>query len=260
MGNKPSVPKPGTKFQVIGAGLPRTGTASFSEAIRILLDGPVHHGGTQATLGPEVGIRSWIKLLSHFPAKSSSDKKLIKDMLKDRLEGYAAATDSPTCGLVEEFVEAFPDAIVICTVRDNPDVWVESMKGVSNASTMWFLRFVLFPIPGMRYFVDYINVLRNQWVYLYGEAEPCTTKTHYNHMAYLERVVPKEKLLFFNVKEGWEPLCKALGKEVPDVPFPRINDSEAIDRLAKKMVTKGLMRWLVIFATLGAAIVAFMYR
>ena len=76
MGNQPSVPKPGTEFQVIGAGLSRTGTASFSEALRILLDGPVYHGGTQTTLGKPIEIKTWIKVLSHFPPKNDADKKL----------------------------------------------------------------------------------------------------------------------------------------------------------------------------------------
>lgn len=259
MGNKPSVPQPGTKFQVIGAGLSRTCTASFSEAMRILLNGPVYHGGTQATLGPEIEIRSLIKILSLFPPKSPEDKKTMGSLLKERFDGYAAVTDSPACGLVEELLEVYPDAMVICTMRDTPEQWMKSMEGVSNASTMWFLRFVLFPIPGMRYFVDYINVLRNQWVYLYDYQEAATAKIYFDHVAYLKRVVPEEKLLFFNVKDGWEPLCKALGKDVPDIPFPRINDSKAIDELAKKMVTKGLLRWLAIFATLGVAIVPYLH-
>ena len=29
-----------------------------------------------------------------------------------------------------------------------------------------------------------------------------------------------EKLLWFDVREGWEPLCEFLGVDVPDVPFP----------------------------------------
>jgi hypothetical protein len=257
MGNQPSVPKPGTKFQVIGAGLSRTGTASFSEALRILLKGPVYHGGTQATLGPEIEIKSWIKLLSHFPPKTPSDENVIHDLLKQRLDGYAAATDAPTSGLVKELLEVYPNALVICTVRD-PDAWVSSMAGVSTASTRGFLRFVLFPLPGMRYFVDYINVLRKQWMYLYGESEPPTTKTHYEHIEYLKRVVPKDRLVFFNVKEGWEPLCEVLGKEVPKgIPFPRINDGEAIDRLAKSVVMKGLVRWAGTAATVGAVAVSY---
>ncbi|CAN9085628.1 unnamed protein product [Alternaria alternata] len=255
MGNQPSTPKPGTDFKVIGAGLSRTGTASFSEALRILLNGPVYHGGTQATLGPEIEIKSLIKLLSHFPPKSPSDKTIIHDLLKQRLNGYAAVTDAPFSGLVEELLEAYPNAMVICTIRD-PDAWIKSMEVVQNASTMWFLRFVLFPVPGMRYFVDFIDGLRDQWIYLYGRGEPVTAETYEKHIAYLKRVVPEDRLVFFNVKDGWEPLCKVLGKEVPqNIPFPRINDGEAIDRLAKRMVTKGLLRWLAIFGVVGAAAV-----
>lgn len=52
MGQQYSAPVPGTKLQVIGAGLPRTGTVSFSRALEILLDGPVYHDGTNITLGP----------------------------------------------------------------------------------------------------------------------------------------------------------------------------------------------------------------
>jgi hypothetical protein len=76
MGNQASTPEPGTEFQVIGAGLSRTGTASFSEALRILLKGPVYHGGTQTTRGSPKEIRSWIQLLSHWPPSNESDRKL----------------------------------------------------------------------------------------------------------------------------------------------------------------------------------------
>ncbi|PSN61436.1 hypothetical protein BS50DRAFT_639251 [Corynespora cassiicola Philippines] len=256
MGSAPSSPKPGTQFQVIGAGLSRTGTASFSEALRILLDGPVYHGGTQTTLGKPVEIQSWIKALSHWPPVSDADKKIVFDVLRDRFAGYAAATDAPTSGLVKELIELYPEAKVICTVRD-PDSWVKSMAGVSNSATMWFLRGVLLPLPGMRHFVDYIGVLRKQWVFLYGERDPPTRKTFDRHVEWLKEIVPEDRLVFFEVKDGWEPLCKALGKEVPDIPFPRINDGEAIDRFAKVMVKRGLLRWLVVIATLGLAMIPF---
>ncbi len=40
--------------------------------------------------------------------------------------------------------------------------------------------------------------------------------------------VPKERLLIFEAKQGWEPLCKFLDVPVPkDEPYPRINDSAA---------------------------------
>lgn len=259
MGQQASIPKPGVEIKVIGAGLSRTGTASFSRSLEILLDGPTYHGGTQNTLGPEIDIKSWIKILRHWPAKNSSDKQLILNLLRERLDGFAAITDAPGSQLVPELMELYPDAKVICTIRD-PDAWVKSMAGVSSASTMWFLRFVLFPLPTLRFFVDYISVLRHQWLYLYGESEPATMVTWERHIAWLKEIVPADRLIFFDVKQGWGPLCTVLGKKVPDEPFPNINDGQAIDRLAKRSVQRGLIRWAGIFAV-GAVILAmFMLR
>ncbi|KAL8706965.1 MAG: hypothetical protein Q9201_000013 [Fulgogasparrea decipioides] len=260
MGQQASVPRPGTKLQVIGAGLSRTGTASFSRALEILLDGPIYHGGTQTTMGPEIEIKSWIKVLSHWPPQTDSDKRLIQGLIISRLDGYAATTDAPASGLVPELLELYPDAKVICTVRD-PKAWEKSMETVSNTATMWFLRGVLFPLPALRYFVDYINVLRPAWIKLYGEREPVTTLTYDRHIAWLKKVVPADRLVFYDVKDGWGPLCAALGKQVPEgIPFPRINDGEAIDRFAKKQVQRGLVRWAQILAAVLAVVAILMMR
>jgi hypothetical protein len=250
MGNQPSTPVPGTPFRVIGAGLPRTGTASFAAALRILLDGPVYHGGTQVTLGSPTEIKSWIKLLTLWPTSNPEHKPDIQNILKDRMDGYAACADAPACELVEELLEIYPDAIVICTTRD-PDKWTESMRTVESAATLWFLQFVLFPLPGMRHFPKYIQLLRKQWIANFGERDPVTRKSYDRHIEHLKEIVPEKQLVFFDVKDGWEPLAKALGKEVPDVPFPRINDGEAIERLARRMTVEGLKRWMVVFATVG---------
>jgi hypothetical protein len=41
----------------------------------------------------------------------------------------------------------------------------------------------------------------------------------------VKKTVPPEKLLVFEVKEGWEPLCKFLGVPVPQgIPFPHVNE------------------------------------
>jgi hypothetical protein len=260
MGAQPSTPRPGTEFQVIGAGLSRTGTASFSEALRILLDGPVFHGGTQTTLGPPTEIKAMIKILTnlfHCPNRTDAHEQEALKLMNRHFDGYAAVTDAPASGLVPELLKIYPNAKVICTVRD-PKAWEKSMEGVASVSTMAFLNIILFPIPGMRHFPNYINKLREQWVTLYGDAgrEPMTVETYERHIEWLKRVVPEDQLVFFSVKDGWEPLCKALGKPVPEgVPFPRINDGEAIDRLAKRKVTQGLTRWLIVIATAGLALV-----
>lgn len=204
------------------------------------------------TQGPEADIRGWIDILSRLPARTASEKADQAALLHERLDGYAAVMDSPACGFGPELVEIYPDAMVICTTRDS-ESWARSMDGVANVATMWFLRVVLLPLPTMRFFVDYINGLRVQYIHLYGESEPLSEDVYHKHVAWLERTVPADRLVFFDVRDGWEPLCKALGKDVPDVPFPKINDSEAIDRLAAKMVGRGLMRWAVILGTTAVA-------
>lgn len=258
MGNAPSAPQPGVKMQVIGAGLPRTGTASFSEALRILLQAPIYHGGTQVTLGPEADICGWIDILSSLPAKTPGESERQAALLRQRLDGYAAVTDSPACGFGPKLLELYPEALVICTTRD-PASWERSMAAIANVATMWFLRAVLLPLPTMRYFPDYVNGLRQQYLHIYGEAEPLSQDVYHKHVAWLKREVPADRLVFFDVRDGWEPLCKALGKDVPDIPFPKINDSEAIDRLAARMVGKGLKRWAVMLAA-GAAALAVTWR
>ncbi|KAF1838905.1 putative NAD dependent epimerase/dehydratase [Decorospora gaudefroyi] len=250
MGQEPSKPKPGTQLQVIGAGLPRTGTSSFSLALSILLDGPAYHGGTQATLGPPQEMRSWITLLQHWPAKTTSDAAIVNKILKERLDGYVGVTDCPCNGLVPELLELYPDAIVIATVRD-PQAWINSMQTVSHAAKLWFLYIVLLPLPTMRHFTAYIEAMGKQWEELYGPQHIDIQHWH-THVAYLERVVPKEKLFWFDVRDGWGPLCEMLGKEVPDVPFPRVNDGKAIEELVRTMVVSGLTRWAGILGTVGA--------
>ena len=42
------------------------------------------------------------------------------------------------------------------------------------------------------------------------------------------KTVPKDKLVIYNLEEGWEPLAKMLDMEVPDLPFPDINDGKTI--------------------------------
>ena len=65
--------------------------------------------------------------------------------------------------------------------------------------------------------------------------------------------MPKERLLEVNVADGWEPLCKFLGRPVPPVPFPRENDAEERDKAVGAIVRQAIMAWLGIFAVIGVA-------
>lgn len=44
------------------------------------------------------------------------------------------------------------------------------------------------------------------------------------HNDLVRSIAPKHQFLEYDVKEGWEPLCEFLGKEVPEKSFPRADD------------------------------------
>lgn len=67
-----------------------------------------------------------------------------------------------------------------------------------------------------------------------------------DHNEYLKRVTPPGKLHFFDVKDGWEPLCKILNLPVPDQPFPHAHDAETIRKEIEGWVKLAIRRWLLI--------------
>jgi hypothetical protein len=50
------------------------------------------------------------------------------------------------------------------------------------------------------------------------------------HNEAVRLMVPPERLLVFDVREGWAPLCDFLGVEVPEQPFPRLNEARQMRR------------------------------
>ena len=72
-------------------------------------------------------------------------------------------------------------------------------------------------------------------------------------MEWIENTVPKDKLLYYDLRDGWEPLCSFLGAEIPkDVEFPRINDGKAMEEFGARQVQRGLKAWAAILATTAA--------
>ena len=55
------------------------------------------------------------------------------------------------------------------------------------------------------------------------------------------RDCPKDKLLIFQAKDGWAPLCAHLKLPIPDVPFPNVNDTAEFKRI---LVVMSVLGWL----------------
>ncbi|HEY0739484.1 MAG TPA: sulfotransferase, partial [Herpetosiphonaceae bacterium] len=58
------------------------------------------------------------------------------------------------------------------------------------------------------------------------------------HNEEVQRVVPPERLLVYDVKQGWEPLCAFLGVPVPDKPFPHLNDTAEFQQMVERRERK----------------------
>lgn len=46
-------------------------------------------------------------------------------------------------------------------------------------------------------------------------------------------------------QDGWEPLCRFLGENVPEEPYPRVNDGDSVVKLHKMVYWWRLMTVLV---------------
>ena len=57
-------------------------------------------------------------------------------------------------------------------------------------------------------------------------------------------MVPKDQLLVFDVREGWEPLCTFLDLPIPDIPFPNVNDKRQIQAIYNMV---RLLAWSTLF-------------
>ncbi len=139
--------------------------------------------------------------------------------------GYEATVDWPGCTFYAQLMRAYPDAPVVLNVRD-PERWYESVsKTIYQAGRLITGEA---PSPHMQAHRHMIDTLI--WNGTFGgrfEDKAHALSVFERHNAAVKAQVPPERLLVFDVKEGWEPLCRHLGVPVPDQPFPHLNDTES---------------------------------
>ena len=95
-------------------------------------------------------------------------------------------------------------------------------------------------------------------LYLWSTCNISTQSQSYNEV---KESVPKEKLLIFNVKEGWEPLCNFLELPIPNEPFPNTNDTKMMKKTIRiiKIASYCLVFGLVPVVTIGISLFFLQY-
>ncbi|KAI1772104.1 hypothetical protein F4818DRAFT_427720 [Hypoxylon cercidicola] len=244
MGQGPSLPgPPGTRFRVIGAGMSRTGTKTLNEALTILLDGPVHDSGIQSLGGPMPQIKAWLEIMDLAPrAQTFSEQKKLDWLISEVLDGYVATMDCPAATLTPEIMRVYPDAIVIATTRDQASWW-KSMNYLNSLMGTWYLPLVVLWLYKTQVYGMWRERFHQimKWRYQQEKIEEDTLRKHEDH---LREVVPPEKLFFYEVSQGWEPLCKILNVPIPDRPFPHNNNKTAAAQTFRDHIVAGMLSWL----------------
>jgi len=190
-------------LKIIGSGLGRTGTLSMKRALEQLGFAPCHHM-VEVFQHPE-SMPQWIAAAEGHP-----DWDAIFD-------GYAAMVDYPGCNYWRELAVHYPDAKVLHTVRD-PDDWFDSTQATIFAPHRATMDL---PPIAKRFFEVVIGG--------FGErvSDRAFMTEHFRkHSAAVEATIPKERLLVFELGEGWKRLCAFLGVAVPQTPYPNENSRE----------------------------------
>ncbi|KAH7258670.1 hypothetical protein NW759_008796 [Fusarium solani] len=228
---------------ILCLGAPRTGTASLMKALQILGYPNVHHGWDaceeydlqwQWPIFDRANDATFPNLPTYRGTPFSRDEW-------DEVFGRYDAVSDIASHYAESLIPAYPDAKVILVERDI-EKWYNSMVPVVKDSTNPRHRAF---VTKVSYYTGYTSgpvCFRMQQGWTRSESNNDVVKnlkaTYVRHYKYVREAVPSDQLLDFKLTDGWEPLCRFLGKEVPDVPFPHVNDAAEYKARGKRVRNK----------------------
>ena len=204
-------------LKIIGSGFGRTGTASMKLALETLDFGPCHH--MEEVIANPAQVPHWQAVAAGRPV----DWDVV-------FAGYRSQVDWPGAHVWRELAAAYPDAKVIHTVRPEENWWK------SFSATIGTLLSGYRDLPAPPH-VKAIMEAAYEMICVQtmgGSVDRESALAAYRRRTEEVRaVIAPERLLVFDVAQGWEPLCRFLGVPVPAVPFPRVNSTEEFWEVVK---------------------------
>lgn len=190
-------------LRVVGAGVGRTGTESLKLGLERLLGGRCYH--MMEIFGRPDDIPMWLDAV----AGGIPDwDGLFAD--------YSAAVDWPASAFWRELSEAYPDALVLLSVRDVDAWWTSASKTIFSPS-------VTRPRPENPWPPGWPHELISARFTPGWQDEDESKAAYLRHNDEVRAGVSADRLLEWSPGDGWEPICGALGIDVPDEPFPHVN-------------------------------------
>lgn len=193
-------------LKVIGAGFGRTGTASLKLALERLGLGPCYH--MSEVLANAGHMDLWNKAAAGRP------------QWDEIFRNYASTTDFPASIYWRELADYYPQAKIVLSLRD-PERWYESTQETILSREM------MRRLDG----TPWREMLRNTIDALFdGEIHDRDTliRVFNEHAEKVKAAFGPDRLLVFEAKDGWAPLCAFLGVPVPQEDFPRVNSKEEL--------------------------------
>ncbi|RFU26964.1 hypothetical protein B7463_g9364, partial [Scytalidium lignicola] len=192
------------KMEVLALGMCRTGTQSLADGLNLLGYESIYHMREVHKNGHD---EYWMRALEvHF---NGTEKPFGRKEFDEFLGGFSGISDIPAAIFVEELMDAYPEAKIILTTRDE-DKWFESMK-----STIWHAETISPLGQRMRKYMWSENPEKRGKVIFREHNQKVRDAASRRGRAVLE----------YEVKQGWEPLCKFLGRDIPPgLEFPQSDD------------------------------------
>ena len=231
-------------LKIIGAGFGRTGTLSTYTALKHLGYPCYHMLEVIQNKDNKSHLDFWNDVANSPDGQQKDWDKVFRN--------YSATVDNPACCVWKELLAAYPDAKELLTLHPRgPEAWYEStINTIYFTEKMWQFKVLKLFTPFGRKFGNMSAKL------IWGRSHNGTMVNkeeaiaHYKkHIDEIKAKVPTEKLLIFSVDQGWEPLCKFLGEDIPDIDFPNVNNRSEIKKTIAAIV-KGS------YVILGACIAA----
>jgi hypothetical protein len=192
---------------VVGAGVPRTATRSLKDALERLLGGRCYH---------MTEVFQHLEDVPTWHAATQGDAIDWSAFPPDSV----AAVDWPASAFWRELAEVNPDAVILLSTRDSAAKWWES----ADETILPVLRN---PVePENEEWQQMVRALFAREIGPDWDDADGAQAFYERHNEQVRREAPADRLLDWQARDGWEPLCDALGVPVPDEPFPRVNTRE----------------------------------
>lgn len=233
--------------RVIALGLPRCATSSLQSALETLGHTPCLH---MAHVQPSAERQQLVTAA----ALERRDPARRRKILARLHGGFAAAADFPSVAFADDLMDLYPDAAVV-------------LNGRRGGAASWHASFA----EGLRFF-DSWGFWAATWLVrsdrammrmmratdaLYRERWGLTFRDEEIYDRHYEWVRAEARrrgrpVLEFVAEDGWAPLCAFLGAEVPDVPYPRMNDQKTMKMVKRFIIARGLLHWVGLIVLLWA--------